>query len=105
MSFAPIEDWDTAWNGGTFELFHSFFRGLCRGGGDGVAAGHENVHRSVCPGARQAAEETLLQTSNLLAEWVAHDLREADIAAAGASTQHVFSAYAQRRFGAEFTVC
>ncbi|MEN9844672.1 MAG: hypothetical protein RLZZ612_2501, partial [Pseudomonadota bacterium] len=53
------------------------------------------------PGARQAAEETLLQTSNLLAEWVAHDLREADISTARTSMEAVFTAYAQRRFGAQ----
>lgn len=52
------------------------------------------------PGARQAAEETLLQTSNLLAEWVAHDVHDAEVGAASASMDAVFAAYAQRRFGA-----
>ncbi|MEN9843168.1 MAG: hypothetical protein RLZZ612_997, partial [Pseudomonadota bacterium] len=44
----------------------------------------------------------LLQTSNLLAEWVAHDLRDADVSSASTHTHMaaVFAAYAQRRFEA-----
>lgn len=86
--------------GARLNFFIRFFVGYVVVAAMGLLLAMKMFTDQFVPGARQAAEETLLQTSNLLAEWVAHDLREADIAAAGASTQHVFSAYAQRRFGA-----